>query len=312
MILTVTLNPMLDKTVSLDHLRRGAVHRSDRVETVVGGKGVNVARQLQRLGEESCVTGFAGGEVGSMLERLLTEEGLEHAFIRIRGMTREGVTYRETDNTWTAIFEPPHHVRFDEAEELARRCAEILDRASWVVCSGSSPCMEADELYARIVREARGKGRKSYLDSYGPVFRNALRERPTIVQCNSNEFAQSWGRAVTSDQEKQSALHTLLLEGATLAVLTDGPRAVWASDGKECWKAIPPAIQAVNPTGSGDSTVGGILWKLEKGAPFPEALRFGVGAGAANAMRWGVATAPVEAIEACAAGVELTAMMLNA
>ena len=118
MITTVTLNPMLDKTVYVDTIRRGEVQRASKIETVVGGKGVNVSRQLRRLGMQNVATGFVGGEVGTLIERLLDEEGIAHDFVRIAGMTREGVTYRESDGTATAIFEPSHKVTRRETEQL--------------------------------------------------------------------------------------------------------------------------------------------------------------------------------------------------
>ena len=125
MITTVTLNPMLDKTVAVDSLRRGAVSRASGVSTIVGGKGVNVSRQLSRLGEETVATGFIGGEIGSILERLLDGEKIPHRFIRIAGMTREGVTYLEPEGTMTSVFEPPHSVTLAEAGRLLEECRAL-------------------------------------------------------------------------------------------------------------------------------------------------------------------------------------------
>ena len=127
MITTVTLNPMLDKTVAVDSLRRGAVSRASEVSTIVGGKGVNVSRQLSRLGEETVATGFIGGEIGSILERLLDGEKIPHRFIRIAGMTREGVTYLEPEGTMTSVFEPPHSVTLAEAGRLLEECRALAD-----------------------------------------------------------------------------------------------------------------------------------------------------------------------------------------
>src|SRR5512142_2286384 len=98
MITTVTLNPMLDKTVYVEAVRPGKIVRASRVECVVGGKGINVSRQLHRLGVDTLATGFVGGEIGTMLDRLLDAEGLSHGFVRVGGMTREGVTYRDPNN----------------------------------------------------------------------------------------------------------------------------------------------------------------------------------------------------------------------
>jgi tagatose 6-phosphate kinase len=305
MVLTVTLNPMLDKTVYIDTLRRGAVHRSPRLEMVVGGKGINVARQLKRLGADVMAAGFFGGEIGMILDRLLTDEALPHSFVSVQSMTREGVTYREPDNSWTAVFEPPHHVTALESEELVHRCMAFLDHASWVVCSGSSPCGETDGLYGRIMREAKAKGRESYIDSYGPAFRFALQERPTVVQCNKTEFAASWSTDVSSDSDVRRALVELMACGARYAILTNGPHTMYAADGNSIWKVTPPTVKTVNSTGSGDSLAAGILWQLTGGAAFEDGLRIGAAAGAANAMTWEVANSPPGVIRELAASVQI-------
>jgi tagatose 6-phosphate kinase len=305
MIVTVTLNPMLDKTVEIGPLRRGEIHRASSVDSVVGGKGVNVARQLKRFGVPAVATGLLGGEVGLQLERLLSAEGLRHDFFRIAGMTREGVTYREPDNTWTAIFEPPHQVTAEEAEKMVLHCSSLLGGASWVVCSGSSPCGETDGVYARIVAEAREKGCRSYCDSYGDAFRQALRSRPTVVQCNRAELSATLGRSIATEGEIRDVLRGTIDSGIEMAVVTDGSRPAYAAARGRIWKIVPPAVEAVNPTGSGDCFAAGVLRDLERGRPFEEALKFGAAAGAANAGRWDVATVAEGEAEALARSVRI-------
>jgi fructose-1-phosphate kinase PfkB-like protein len=203
------------------------------------------------------------------------------------------------------VFEPPHHVTADEADELVYQCSALLNRASWVVCSGSSPCSEADDLYARIVREAREKKCDSYVDSYGPCFRLALQERPTVVQCNKAEFAASWSLDISSDNDVRRALNALMACGTRFAILTDGPHTMYATDGTSIWTITPPTVKAVNSTGSGDSLAAGILCQLAVGAAFEDALRVGAAAGAANAMRWEVANSPPEKIMDLATSVQI-------
>lgn len=290
MILTVTLNPMLDKTVTIDRLRRGDIHRASRVDCVVGGKGVNVSRQLQRFGVETVATGLFGGEVGVQLGRLLTSEGLLHDFFRIAGMTREGVTYREQDNSWTAIFEPPHVVTDREAEEFVLHCSRLLTGSAWVVCSGSSPCPETDDTYARIIAMADQRGCRTYVDTYGPAFRGAMRARPAVVQCNRSELSASLGRPFAEDRELTESMASLVREGIGKIIVTNGSRPLFAADGAGIWRVIPPAVHSVNPTGSGDCLAAGVVKELAGGGSFESALRYGAAAGAANAARWDVAT----------------------
>jgi tagatose 6-phosphate kinase len=308
MVTTVTLNPMLDKTVRIDRLEQGKIHRASGIDFVVGGKGINVSRQLKLLGEETLATGFFGGEIGDLLVRLLNAERMLQDFVRVRGMTREGITYLEESGSWTAVFEPPHRVTAEEAEQLVARCSRLLEQSSWVVCSGSSPCPEADEVFALIIRRARELGVPSVLDSYGELFKKALRAGPTLVQCNREELSKSLALRLSSPADIRKALETLLGYGAAYAVLTDGPRAVYATMGEVFWNVKPPEIRNVNGTGSGDTMVAATLTRLLDDAQFEEAVRYGVAAGAANAAKWEVAAVTEAEIQTLLPNVALTKM----
>jgi tagatose 6-phosphate kinase len=297
MIVTVTLNPMLDKTVAVAGIAIGQITRAENVTTIVGGKGVNVSRQLFHLGTRSLATGFVGGEIGGLLERLLTEEGLTHRFLRVAGMTREGVTYRHADGTMTCIFEPPHRVTHAEADALVALCAQSICRGDLVVCCGSSPCPEADTVYAEIFRNARKNGAQTVLDSYGRVFHEALATVPDFIKLNRDECEQARGALLRTETEFRDALDRFLSAGVRYTVITDGPRTVYAATDQGHWKITPPAVRAVNPTGSGDSMLAALLHGMEARWPMERTLRFGVAAGTTNAARWELACASLQEIE---------------
>src|SRR5512146_877795 len=134
MILTVTLNPMLDKTVRIGRLERGHIHRAERMGMVPGGKGINVSRQLKHLGIRTLATGFLGGEVGTIVAGLLKEEGIEHDFVFTESLTREGVTYLEPDGTWAAVFEPSLRIDVRYVHELSAKIGSLAPKSTWVVC----------------------------------------------------------------------------------------------------------------------------------------------------------------------------------
>jgi tagatose 6-phosphate kinase len=297
MIVTVTLNPMLDKTVSLHALHRGHIQRATRVSSIVGGKGVNVSRQLALWGRDTLATGFHGGEIGAMLGRMLDEEEIRHAFVRVSGMTREGVTYVEDDGTSTGIFEPPHDVTAGESEELLHTLRRLRKGASWVVFSGSSPCPAADDVFPVAIREAREEGVRTVLDSYGETFARGVRQGPDIVKPNREELEQTFGQRLAGEPEVIDALQRLLDEGVRTAIMTDGRRACYAASSGARWKVVPPSMETVNATGSGDTMIAGLLYGLEEGWEFERALVFGVAAGAANACRWNVANVPFREAE---------------
>jgi tagatose 6-phosphate kinase len=298
MITTVTLNPMLDKTVRLHHIAAGQITRAEQVSCVVGGKGINVARQLQRFGSPAQATGVWGGEVGAQLERMLTAEGLPHDFVRINGMTREGVTYVDAQGVMTSVFEPPHDVTEAEAEALLTRCRALLPGSTWVACCGSSPVEATDHLYANLVQEARACGVRSAVDTYGPPLCRALEALPDIVKVNREEYQNTLGVSLDLERHIVDALLTLVEQGVGLAILTDGKRPCYAVSQSGCWKITPPAVTTVNPTGSGDSMLAGTLYGLSRGWDEPKSVCFGAAAGAANAAVWDVSSVSVEHVAA--------------
>ena len=305
MIATVTLNPMLDKTVSVASIRRGAISRAQDVGMIVGGKGINVSRQLRRLGEETVATGFLGGEIGALVERLLDEEGIPRAFIRTSGMTREGVTYLEPDGTQTSVFEPPGAVTEADVDRLLAECASLASRSAWVVCSGSSPAPVADDAFRKIIARCRKNGVPVALDSYGRALQRGIESVPDFLKPNREEFEQTFGTAIRGEGDLVHAARTLVERGARYALVTDGPRPFAAADAEGAWLVTPPAVRSVNPTGSGDSMVAGILHGLVRSWPFADCLAFGAAAGAANAGVWDVASSTPGQIQALVPQVKM-------
>jgi tagatose 6-phosphate kinase len=303
MITTVTLNPMLDKTVAVDGVRRGAVSRASGVSMVVGGKGVNVSRQLHRLGEETVATGFIGGEIGSILERLLDGEGIPHRFVRVAGMTREGVTYLEPEGTMTSVFEPSHPVTPAEAGRLLDECRTLAGKSDWIVCSGSSPSPEADGVFRMIVADCRSRGIPVVLDSYGNALARGVESVPDVLKPNREEFEQTFGTRLSGESDMIAAARRLVALGVRYSLITDGPRPFAAACADGAWIVTPPAVESLNPTGSGDSMIGGILYGLRQSWPFADCLGFGAAAGAANARVREVAHSSREEIMSLLPGV---------
>jgi len=296
MITTVTLNPMLDKTIYVDTIRRGAVQRASKMEMVVGGKGVNVSRQLTRLGVKTTATGFLGGEVGTLIERLLDSEGMGHDFVRVASMTREGVTYRENDGTMTAMFEPSQQINSHEMEQLLERVSVMMSTSEWIVCSGSSPSLETDNTFASILKLAADRSVKTVLDSYDRVCMNASRHQPTIIKMNKEEYERTFGGTITDSSDYLTVSESFLRQGTTICIITDGPGTVYAATKDKRWTITPPTIRSVNSTGSGDSMVAGMLYAFTHGWDTERALTFGVAAGSCNAQRWEVANSSFEEI----------------
>jgi tagatose 6-phosphate kinase len=236
---------------------------------------------------------------------MLREEGIPERFVTIGGQTREGVTYRETNGRVSAVFEPPPQVTRTEARELRARCRSLLARSSWLVCSGSSPCRQTDDLYRLLLRDARARQVPTALDSYGPALALGVASRPTLLKANREEYESTFRLRLRSTREIRALLAARTGGGSEICVITDGPRPVHAAGGGRFYRIWPPATRCVNPTGSGDSMLAGILVGLEKGWDLGRSLVYGVAAGVANASVWTVAAGRAATIAHIVRAVQL-------
>jgi tagatose 6-phosphate kinase len=308
MVTTVTLNPMLDKTIYVDRLRVGEITRATKREMSPGGKGINVARQLTRFGVPSIATGFMGGETGQMVEQLLDSEGVKHSFVHIQDLTREGITILESTGRSTGVFEPGHRVSSSELRLLKEKCEEFLQASDWLVLSGSTPHAELDFFYKEIIEEAAPSNCRVVLDSYGEAFKQGVSAKPFMVKPNVKELEQTFGIKLSTRQAILDQLDWFSDKGISLAVLTDTQKPFYLSYLAKRWQVTPPVVQMVNPVGSGDAFVAGAVygfiheWELEK------TIKFATAAGAVNASRWAAVDVAVEEAEGLAPKVFLEAL----
>ncbi len=196
MIITVTMNPAIDKTIETDRLCPGALHRIRNVAWDAGGKGINVSKTIRELGEKSIATGFLGGNAGKAIADSLSERGIEHDFIWLEGETRTNTKVLEADGRVTELNEPGPEVRREQMEQLLEKLAGYAGYAgkgTLFVLSGSLPAGVDKQVYARIIRMAHEKGAEVLLDADGEAFRNALKEEPDIIKPNREELRECAG-----------------------------------------------------------------------------------------------------------------------
>ena len=290
MIVCVTLNPCLDKTLGVGPWRPGDHVRGHSLREVVGGKGNNVARALARLGRVARPATFLGGDVGRRCERLLREaDGLEPIVAPSAAETRVILTVRADDRSEpTAFFDPDPAITPEEAAGLLNRVEGTLavGGVEALTLSGSSPSAATDELYADLIGIARGRGVPTFLDTYGPPLKNLWGFWPEVIQLNRREAAGYLGLDAPTVADLAAMLDDWSRRGVRLGVVTDGPGRVLA-----CWEGehlavVPPQIEAVNPVGSGDSMLAGLVDGWLAGLDGPAILCRGVAAATANATVW--------------------------
>jgi tagatose 6-phosphate kinase len=287
MILTVTLNPCVDKSLFVERNVPVESLRPERVVCLAGGKGVNVARALTRLDEPAQAFMPLGGHVGADTDGLARREGLDPVVVPISGRTRTALTVREesTGCYWHYLEPGPEWTPADR-ETIQHAYRAALQSCDMVVISGSLPCRSAEPLVPWMIETAREQGRRTVLDTHGPGLRLGLAARPWLVKPNREELASMLDRPLDADEAAWQAVRKLAGSGVTVVLLSAGAGPLFASwDGDE-WEVLPPPVAAVNPLGSGDSLVAGVLAAVRRGFSPPDALRWGAACGAANAAVW--------------------------
>ncbi len=285
MIATVTLNPSLDKTLTVDALVADDTNRAVAVRIDPGGKGINVSRVVREFGGQTLAMGLLGGHNGKLVQDALNDEGISCDFNWIDGETRENLILadKRTSDQYR-INAPGPYVRVEEGDRVKRKLSGWSRRPQYIVFSGSIPPGLSKEIYHELIEDARTKGLKTALDADGKALQAGVAARPTVVKPNRYELERFVGHELQGEEALVQAGRELIRQGVELVVLSDGPRAAYAISADEVWVATPPPIEAQSAVGAGDSMLGGVLWKLTCGARLEEALAWGVASGAATAM----------------------------
>jgi tagatose 6-phosphate kinase len=290
MILCVTLNPCLDKTLTVPPWQPGDLVRGLAVRDVVGGKGNNVARALLRLGKQPRPVTFLGGAVGSLCERLLRDDDrLVPLVVHTEAPTRTILTVRtETRSEQTAFFDPDPAIKASEADALLHRVDQALklEEVEAVTLSGSSPAPTTHSLYSDLVALALARHKPVFLDTYGPSLDSIWGFWPAVIQLNRREAAVRLRRPKLTDTDVAGLLDEWDRHGVVCGIVTDGPNPVLAMVRGRAYRALPPKIQVVNPIGSGDSLLAGIVDGWLKGLEAELLLRRGIACAVANALVW--------------------------
>jgi 1-phosphofructokinase family hexose kinase len=309
MVTTVTLNPMLDKTIYVDQLPLGEITRATKREMVPGGKGINVTRQLTRFGVESVATGFMGGEIGLIVEHLLDEERVKYDFVHIKDCTREGITILETaTGRSTGVFEPGHRATEEEVKLLRAKCSTLLQQSDWLVLSGSTPHAELDLFYKGIIEEATRSKSRVVLDSYGEAFKAGVKAKPFMIKPNVKEYEHTFGVKLSTERASLDQLDWLENTGVSLAILTDTDRPFYFSYLRKRWRVTPPKVRIVNPVGSGDTFVAATIFGFMQNWEIERIMRFATAAGAVNATRWSVVDVTLQEAQELVSRVGLEAL----
>ena len=291
MIITVTLNAALDRSLTVPTLQLGQRHRASDVLTLAGGKGINVARALKRLDHPVVATGLAGGRTGTRIVEQLTEESILNDFVRIRQESRTSTLVVDpTSGTQTEINEWGPKVTETELEMLLDKVRYLSRSAEAVVFAGSLPRGVGDGFYADAVRELNRRGARVALDTEGEPLRLGLEAEPWLVSPNQHEAEQLVGQELFDEEDFLMALDTIAELGARNVHITveDGCFALVREERQiRRYRAVTPRLEPVSVVGAGDALLAQWLTAVLDGSPAEEALRLAAAAGAASVLEVG-------------------------
>lgn len=278
MIVTVTPNPSLDRTVLVEELTQGAVHRAKCVHLDPGGKGVNVSRALAAADRPTVAVMPSGGAEGARLAELLAPEAVPVVEVPVGAATRSNVAVVEADGTTSKFNEPGSLLTVTEIAALETKAAELAARADWVVTCGSVPEGCPDELHARIVRAGRGAGARVAVDASGASLAAACQAGPDLIKPNLAELAELAGRPLPRLGDVLAFALSLRANGVGSVLVSLGEHGVLLVEEAGAWHATSPVTAVRSTVGAGDAVLAGFL--LDGGSG-PSALRVAVAYGAA-------------------------------
>jgi 1-phosphofructokinase family hexose kinase len=291
MIITVTLNAALDKTLEVPNFKPGRRHRTVDQTTMPGGKGVNIARAIKRLGQPVIATGLAGGATGTRIVDALTEESILNSFVRIREESRTNTAVLDpTNGQHTEINERGPSVSAQELELFRDKLLYLAQGASMCVFAGSLPRGVDAGVYGELIREVRKLGVVTVIDTDGDPLRLSVRAEPDVVSPNELEAEELVGHEFNDVDDRAEAVLEMTRLGAREAIMTvpDGCYACVLEDGVPAVHRVRVEEQeARSSIGSGDAFLAGYVAARYMGQSGVDCMRFAVACGAESTQHFG-------------------------
>ena len=277
MIVTLTPNPSVDRTVSITALQRGEVQRATASRIDPGGKGVNISRALTAHKARTLAVLPAGGPEGHLLAELLGEAGIDVSAVPIEGSIRANIALVEPDGTTTKINEPGPHLSAAEIGALFACAEATLGRhPSWLVGSGSLPPGVDQDLYAELVHRCHDAGVRVAIDTSGQALRNAVAAEPDLIKPNLEELEELVGASLNTLGDVRTATIDLVTRGVATVVVSMGRSGALLVTPSVTAHAVAPVSSPLSTVGAGDALLAGYLYATSSGSTPVEALCTGV------------------------------------
>ena len=286
MILTVTLNTAIDRTLFLKDFNWGKTIRASQSYLGMGGKATDASWILDELGESNCAMGFAAGETGRLLKKMLEERGSETNLIWVNGETRTNIVIiGESGQGQSTLVSGGLEISEDQIAEFRRAFSSELHRAQCVILGGSVPAGVNPHIYTELVNEANQAGVPVIFDASGPGLITGLEGCPTVIKPNIDEISELVGYRVSTIQQAYQAAMSLQKKYHSIFIVTLDSTGALALLLDRCYLISPLDIDVVSSAGAGDAVLAGIAVSLVKGQPIEAGLRLGFAAAAAVCLQ---------------------------
>jgi 6-phosphofructokinase 2 len=285
MIATITLNPTIDRTITVHGLVLDEANRWTSLRLYAGGKGIDVSRAIHEMGGRTTAYGFIGGATGRTVEIKLDEDGVPYSFTPIEQETRTNFIIADTKNAQqTRIDAPGPRISKRELERFGDRLSRIDPRPDMMVIGGSVPPGVPDNIYYDIVTSCKNSKTRCILDSAGQWLKEGIKAKPYLIKPNVPEAEELLDTKLRTEEDIIKAALNLIEMGIEIGVISRGKDGIIAATKQSVVKAIAPPLKVVSAVGAGDCAIAGLALKLAYGEPLIEACRLAVAMGAAAVL----------------------------
>ncbi len=289
MVLTVTLNPLLERVFFFKKIKCNSVNRNGKFEYNLGGKGINVSNQLNILNIDNFTYTFIGGQEGKIFKSLCSEKKIKLNSVNTKSPLRNACVVVEEENSKvTTYIAGNSDISKTEADEFLKKLDKMIQNCEMVVFAGSSPNEFTDQIFPEAIKLANKYDKISVCDTYGNHLKNCFESSPTIVHNNLKELESSLNINLNTEQDKLNFMNELNSKGIKQVFITDGANDIYASNFSYYYKTSPPKINLKNETGSGDCFVAGLIYGWVNNLTFEEIFQFATAFGSANASSFQV------------------------
>jgi 1-phosphofructokinase family hexose kinase len=307
LIVTLTINPAIDRTVSVDKLvfedRAYVIDRSE----AAGGRGVNASHVIHSFGGKTLALLASGGARGEQMEKLLAKLAFPYEVVRVHSETRVNLTISDKQGLTVKLNEIGAPLEEQEVAEIHRLVDARLAKAQWLMICGSVPPGVSSRFYCEVIEMAKQRGVKTLVDTDGDALLHSLEAKPTVITPNQHEAERLLGRALLTRTQFLEAVDRIQAMGAESVILSLGSRGAIGSGPEGIFEVLPPRVDVLCPIGAGDAMAAAFTWSMEKKKSFADSLRWGVAAGTAKAMLPGMTFPTLEQTRAVYKRVEVRA-----